>query len=450
MDTSLSSFCARRVPRYTSYPTAPHFGGTVDGEQFGHWLGALPDEANVSLYLHVPFCKALCHYCGCHTKVTNHVEPIAAYGRLLVKEVETVARHIGARRLNVTHIHWGGGTPSMMPADAFEEILAAIGKAFNLGRLEEHAIELDPRTVTRPLAQMLMRAGVNRASLGVQDFTPRVQKEIGRPQPFGVVVDATRHLRDAGIADINFDLMYGLPAQTARDLRRTATLAAALKPSRLALFGYAHVPWFKKNQQLIDETLLPNAEARLEQAEGAAEALRQAGYVRIGLDHYAHPDDRLAKAFGHGVLSRNFQGYTTDSAPALIGMGVSSISKVPTGYAQNTPDFVAYRRHVEAGELPTCRGVVFSEDDRVRGAVIERLMCDMRVDLDDVAGSYGVASTTLQPENTGLEELSSEGLVQFDGHVLTVTERGRPFVRIAAALFDSYLANDAARHSEAV
>ncbi|MEM6665674.1 MAG: oxygen-independent coproporphyrinogen III oxidase [Pseudomonadota bacterium] len=449
MEKSLASLCNQRVPRYTSYPTAPHFGNDVDGGVYGTWLSRLGASEALSLYLHVPFCRTLCHYCGCHTKVSNKADRIASYGDLLVREMETVARFLGGKR-PLTHIHWGGGTPSLMPADAFMQIVQAIRTHFDATSMREHAMELDPREVTPQLAELLAAVGINRASLGVQEFSPLVQRAIGRLQPVGTVANAMKALNSAGITRINFDLMYGLPMQTTRDVRRTAALAVQLAPSRIALFGYAHVPWFARNQKLIDEKTLPNTEERFEQAEAAAAILEQSGYVRIGLDHYALPDDEIAVALGTGALARNFQGYTTDTAKSLIGLGSSSISRVPKGYAQNTPDMAAYRRIVEAGELPVTRGRAFSDDDLVRGAVIERLMCDMRVDLDGVAADFGVDRTALQPNSEPLTSLTENGLAEFDGHVLTMTERGRPFVRMAAASFDAYMANSGARHSQAV
>lgn len=449
MDQSLSSLCQERVPRYTSYPTAPHFGPDVGPQDYADWLADLDTAQPVSLYMHVPFCTALCHYCGCHTKVVNKPDVIASYGALLEAELGLVGDHIG-RRQAVSHIHWGGGTPSLMPAGAFAAIVEAMQRHFTFAESLEHAIELDPRTVDSDLAKRLAAAGVNRASFGVQEFSQRVQTHIGRRQPFGVVVKAMTALRNVGIDAINFDLMYGLPAQTLHDVKRTAALTVELAPARIALFGYAHVPWFRKNQQLIDETLLPDAEARFDQAEQAASVLTGAGYVRIGIDHFARPDDPLTIAAGSGEMARNFQGYTTDAAPALMGLGASSIGRLPGGYIQNAPDMITYRKRIEGGELATVRGKTLCDEDRVRGAVIERLMCDFGVDLDRMAIDLDCPRRFLRPTESRLSSLRDKGLLDYDGHILKMTHKGRPFVRLAAAAFDAYLEDGAARHSEAV
>lgn len=449
MFNTLVNLSMRRVPRYTSYPTAPHFSPEVDGDTSAAWLAGLEPSQPISLYFHVPFCSALCHYCGCHTKVVNRTGPVTEYAGLLEKEAALVARHIG-RRAKVSAIHWGGGTPSIMPPEAFRSIYQHLHKLFDLSDVAEHSIELDPRHLDQALANRLAGLGVNRASLGVQDLSPRVQQKIGRPQPFGVIVKAQEYLRRAGITSLNFDLMYGLPDQTTHDVRRTATLVATLKPARIALFGYAHVPWFRKNQQLIDSNLLPGAAERLEQVETAKAVLTQSGYVAIGFDHYALPSDPMAQAARNGTLHRNFQGYTTDNAPILIGLGSSSISQFPQGHSQNAPDITAYRRMVTDGRLPTVRGVRTSEDDRVRADVIERLMCDLRVDLDAVADRHGVSGDLFNEDIENLAELRAYGLAEVDGHIVQITESGRPFVRIAAAAFDSYLRSETGRHSEAV
>lgn len=449
MDKNLSALCQVQVPRYTSYPTAPHFSTAVDDATYRQWLEEIDRDTGLSLYLHVPFCTALCHYCGCHTKVVNRQEPIRSYGKLLEDEIALVAESAG-RGLAVRHIHWGGGTPSLMPADAFAAIVAALHRSFDLSDVTEHAIELDPRTVTDDLASRLAAVGVNRASLGVQEFSQHVQKEIGRHQPFGIVTSAMKALRKAGIEAINFDLMYGLPAQTLHDVKRTAALTAELAPSRIAVFGYAHVPWFRKNQKLIDESLLPDSEARFEQAEMAASVLERAGYVRIGVDHFARPDDPLAVAAGSGTLARNFQGYTTDRASALIAFGASAIGRLPRGYVQNTPSMSDYRKRIEAGRFATVRGIPVSEDDRLRGAVIERLMCDFDVDLDAAAMAFDRRPEDIQPDPNGIARLRDQGLIEFDGHVLRMTPTGRPFVRLAAAAFDTYLKTEGGRHSAAV
>jgi oxygen-independent coproporphyrinogen-3 oxidase len=287
--------------------------------------------------------------------------------------------------------------------------------------------------------------GVNRASLGVQEFSPHVQKAIGRIQPFGVVAECMGMLRAAGIADVNIDLMYGLPKQSVSDLEHSIALADSLKPQRFALFGYAHVPWFKANQRMIQEGDLPGTEARLAQAEAARALFVKLGYQQIGLDHFARPGDALAAAARKGELHRNFQGYTTDTADALIGFGASAIGRLPQGFVQNAADVGGYARAIGNGQLATVKGLAFSADDRLRGRIIERLMCDFAVDLDTVAEPQDFSE-----ELAALAPLEDEGFVEIAGHRITMTNTGKPYVRLAAAAFDSYLKSGQARHSKAV
>lgn len=442
-------YATRSVPRYTSYPTAPHFNAEVDGGVYAGWLRALPAEGALSLYLHVPYCRSICHYCGCHTKAALRDEPVVEYAEVLVREIHLVADTIG-RQARVTHIHWGGGTPSLLPQASFEAVMAAIRARFDLSGLVEHATELDPRTVSAELARALADAGVTRASLGVQDFDADVQLAIGRVQPFEVVEAAVGHLRAAGITALNFDLMYGLPRQTAASIRETVRLATLLAPSRLALFGYAHVPWFKKHQRLIDEAALPGSGERMALEEVARQALAEAGFLPVGLDHFARADDAMAKALAAGELKRNFQGYTTDDAETLVGLGASSIGRLPQGFAQNNPDIGGWRRAIEAGTLPVVKGKALDADDRVRADLIERLMCDYRVDLGEVTARHGLTPAYFADDLAGLDELERDGLLRREGDRIVMTAEGRPFVRVAAAVFDVYLARAAARHSLAV
>jgi len=432
----------RNVPRYTSYPSAPHFSAKVGPDTYRDWLAALPRASRVSLYIHVPFCTELCFYCGCNTRAVRKREPIDAYAEHLLEEIALIGDLNGAR---LTHIHWGGGTPSILGPQWLETISAKIASRFDLSELKEHAIELDPRRMDLPLVRTLKAIGVNRASLGMQDASPHVQHAIGRVQPFELAERAANWLREAGIDNLNLDLMYGLPKQTGRDVARSAELAASLHPQRLALFGYAHVPWFKTHQRLIDTGALPGAAERIEQAAIAAETLASFGYQPVGLDHFALPDDELCIAAREGRLHRNFQGYTTDDADALIGIGASSIGKLPQGFVQNAPDMGHYARSISAGKFATVKGLALTDDDRLRAGVIERLMCDLALDLDAFGGVARFAG-----ELAALEVLAAQGLLTIDGAKITITEAGRPYIRIAAAAFDSYLTTSQKRHSVAV
>ncbi len=434
----------RNVPRYTSYPTAPHFAAAIGSDVYRSWLAALPADATLSLYLHVPYCTEICLYCGCHTKASRRRDPIDHYADMLAREIELVAAATGRRK--TVHLHWGGGTPSILGDLRLRGLMHKLRSAFDLSALQEHAIELDPRRMSAPLAQALADIGVNRASLGVQDFSPRVQRAIGRIQPFDLVASTIADLRNAGIDRINIDLMYGLPLQTVDDVRHNAQLAAALAPQRIAIFGYAHVPWLKANQRRIDEATLPGLLERIAQARAASETLAGLGYVPVGLDHFALPSDELAAAARAGRLRRNFQGYTIDPADALIGLGASAIGQLPQGFVQNAAETGAYLRAIDGGSLATVKGLALSEDDRLRGRIIERLMCDLSVDLDAVGGDAGAFTAELAE----LQPLAADGLARIEGQHITVTEEGRPFVRLVAAAFDTYLARARARHSVAV
>jgi oxygen-independent coproporphyrinogen-3 oxidase len=440
--TSSLFLADRNLPRYTSYPTAPHFSSTVGAETYGEWLAALPRDATLSFYVHIPFCTELCLYCGCNTRAVRKREPVETYAQRIADEIAQL-RNLAGRKL--THLHWGGGTPSIVGAHWLDTVTDKLGSLFDVSSMTEHAIELDPRRIDRSLVHALQAIGITRASLGVQDVSPHVQRAIGRIQPFDLVQKAADWLREAGINRLNIDLMYGLPTQTVRDVARSAELAASLGAQRMALFGYAHVPWFKLHQRLIDETALPGLSERLEQAQVAAETLTGLGYQAIGLDHFALPDDELAIAAREKRLRRNFQGYTTDEADALIGLGASAIGKLPQGFVQNASDLAGYSRAVSAGRFATVKGLALSESDRLRGAIIERLMCDLAVDLEAFGGEeqFTTELATLRP-------LCTQGLLEINGAHIAMTKRGRPYLRVAASAFDAYLAAAEKRHSVAV
>lgn len=437
----------RNVPRYTSYPTAPHFNGEIGPSTYAAWLEALAPDATVSLYVHVPFCTSLCLYCGCNTKAVRRHDPVVAYAERLFAEIRLIGHQIPGRR--ITHWHWGGGTPSILGADLLRAVNSAVRATFDVAPDAEHAIELDPRRLPDETIAALGTIGINRVSLGVQDFAPHVQKAIGRVQSFAVVKHAIARLRAGGIAAINLDLMYGLPSQSLGDVRDSARRAASLLPDRIALFGYAHVPWFKTHQRVIDAKTLPGAAERLAQAEAAAAVFRDAGYEAIGLDHFARPGDPLAKAWREGRLRRNFQGYTTDDADALIGLGASSISRLPQGYVQNAPDTGGYYRAIDAGEFATVKGRALTGDDRLRATIIEQLMCNGAVDLDRLACATTI-DLRFASALSRLKELENAGILVRNRHCIAMTEHGRPFVRLVAAAFDAYLDPSPTGHSVAV
>jgi len=448
MRTPADLFSAR-VPRYTSYPTAPHFHAGVTGDVFRQWLTELPQRMALSLYLHVPFCDTLCWFCGCHTKVVNHYSPLKSYLEVLHREIEMVAAIIGPGH-PVTHIHWGGGSPTMLSPDDARMLAASLRSHFAVAPDAEFAIEIDPRGLKDKTIAALAEAGVNRASIGVQDCDETVQRAINRIQPFEETRSVVERLRATGICALNIDLIYGLPHQTQENIAHTIEMALTLAPQRFAVFGYAHVPHFKKHMQLIDEAALPDAEERLLQFELAHALLSSSGYVAIGLDHFARPGDPLAIAAQAGKLARNFQGYTTDDAPALIGLGASSISALPQGYAQNKPEVPDYRKAILAGELAVARGIELTDDDRLRRAIIERLMCDLAVDLDKVGAPFGKSRADFKPELAALAPYTEQGLVEVAGGRISVPPSARAAVRLIAAAFDAYLGKSQAVHAVAV
>lgn len=441
-----ASYALANLPRYTSYPTAPQFAA-LDEDSYRDWLGGIGTETALSLYLHIPFCRALCWYCGCHSTITRNEDRIARYAGALHAEAALLEQALPAHG-GIAALHLGGGTPTAIGAAALRALLAALRVRFGVRPGAEIAAECDPRTLTEETIGALAAGGVNRVSLGVQDISPALQRRIGRVQPDDTVATAVERLRAAGILRVNLDLMYGLPGQTEAEVAATARFAAALGADRVAVFGYAHVPWMKPHQNAIRDEELPGALERLRQAETAERVLREAGYEAIGLDHFARPDDSMAVAQRAGRLRRNFQGYTTDTAPALLGLGASAIGSIGTpalaGYAQNEPDERRYVAAVGAGHLPVKRGQRLSEEDRLRRHVIERVMCDFVLDLAELPEAL------LAEARPGLERLEADGIVALAPDMLWVTAAGRRHVRHVAACFDAYLGAGAGRHSAAV
>ena len=439
-----------RVPRYTSYPTAPHFHAGVGPETYGQWLGELDPATELSLYLHIAYCAEMCWFCGCHTKITKRYAPVAAYMQTLLGEIDLVAAALPAR-MTARHVHFGGGSPTILSAEDFVRTVATLRERFLLKPDAEVAVELDPRTADEDYVKAMAGAGVTRASIGVQDFDPKVQEAINRIQPYEVTERVIGWLRRYGVAEINMDLVYGLPFQSVAGLVDTIDRAVGFRPRRIALFGYAHVPWMKKHQRLIPEAALPDTATRWRQyEEGCRRLVETHGYVQVGLDHFAAPDDTMAVALQGHRLHRNFQGYTTDSAEVLIGFGASGIGSLPQGYVANAGEIHAYQKTVGEGRLATARGIAVGAADRLRRAVIERLMCDLGVDLDAVAADFGQDAGQFDGELASLAPLQADGLVTVAGRRITVTEDGRTLVRAVCAAFDRYLQRGEQRHSKAV
>ncbi|MGO9674545.1 MAG: oxygen-independent coproporphyrinogen III oxidase [Methylocella sp.] len=449
MSTNFDTYAKRAVPRYTSYPTAPHFAADFPQVTYRDWLAGLDPAEPISLYLHVPFCQQQCWYCGCNMKLTARYAPVAAYVEDLIAEIDLLAAALPAR-MAVAHLHFGGGTPTAIDPSDLAAIMARIAECFRLTPGAELAIESDPRALSVAMIGEIGALGFNRASFGVQEFDPEVQKAINRIQPPEMVARATEGLRAVGVGRINFDLIYGLPHQTAAALARTVEQCLAMRPDRIALFGYAHVPWTAKNQRMIPDEALPRSAARAAQAEAAAEALVAGGYVRIGLDHFARPDDTLAIASANGKLRRNFQGYTSDPARTLIGIGATSIGRTPQGYVQNISETGAWARAIAAGELPVARGHALSAEDLLRAHVIERIMCEGAVDLAEAGRAFGFTEDWCAGEEPALAELERDGLLTQAQGKLALKPDAMHLTRIVASVFDKYLAAAAARHSVAV
>jgi oxygen-independent coproporphyrinogen III oxidase len=447
-ENAVAKYLSERIPRYTSYPTAPHFSAAVGPQAYGDWLRGLPGSDRLSLYLHVPFCKTLCWYCGCHTSVTRHRDPIERYVRTLEREIVQVAELAGSHR--VVHVHWGGGTPTIVGPDLFRWVTTLLRDRFDIAPDAEIAVEVDPRRLDAAMGSALGEAGVTRASLGVQTFDPTVQQAVGRVQSLATTRTCVELLRGAGIEAINVDLLYGLPHETVASCEGSVAAALTLNPSRFSVFGYAHVPGVMKHQQVIDAAALPDGDDRLRQEQAIGDALGRSGYMRIGLDHYARPGDSLAQARLDGRLRRNFQGYTDDPADALIGFGASAIGQSARGYVQNVSNTKGWRDRVEAGELATARGLALTPDDALRGEIIERLMCDLLVDVPAVLRRHGMAADLLAAELEGLSPLAADGLVRVDHGVVMVPETMRTLVRRVASAFDAYLDPATGRHAVAV
>jgi len=437
------------VPRYTSYPTAPHFSADVTTQTYRNWLSDLPDNARLSLYAHIPFCSTLCYFCGCHTRGVNTYTPVAAYVDTICAEIDLGAAAVRADH-TVTHIHWGGGSPDILSPADIVRLAAKLRGSFNWDADAEFAVEIDPRELTDERVAAFAEAGVNRASIGVQDFNEEVQKAINRIQGFELTKSSVDRLRVAGIDDVNIDLVYGLPHQTTERVLHTIEKSIELRPQRIALFGYAHLPQRLKRQRLIPDAALPGPGERFEQTSRMAVLLEAAGYVRIGLDHFALETDDLAIAARNGTLRRNFQGYTTDTADALIGFGASAIGEVPQGFVANATDVPQYRAMIEAGQLPVTRGYARTRDDRIRAYAIERLMCDLAFPAEGLIENFGPDAETVLAEARAYCESETDGLIEKHGGTFTVTERGRPFVRNICATFDAHLARSTAQHSAGV
>ncbi len=428
----------RPVPRYTSYPTAVHFNDEISQDQYADFLSGLAQENPVSLYLHIPFCHVLCHYCGCHTKVVNSYGPVKLYVQMLLKEIDLVGKKLSAR-ICVSHLHFGGGSPNFLDAHDLKEIMDKLDQYFDFEKNSEIAMETDPRLLDENKIQTLADLGFTRMSLGVQDFNPQVQKAVNRIQSFESVQESVLGFREAGIDKINFDLMVGLPFQTLESLGHSVEQAISLAPDRLSIFAYAHVPWMKKHQKLLEKYPMPDTKMRFDMTMLVKKKLEDAGYHAIGIDHFAREEDSLYRAYKQGILRRNFQGYTDDQARNIIGFGLSSISDFKEAYVQNVTDAPMYRKAINAGEFPIARGCILGDEDLRRRAMIEQIMCGFETDV------------SAYPEVLEkLDELKQDGLVEISGARIKIAPEGWPFARVVAVCFDTYYEPQEGQHARAI
>jgi oxygen-independent coproporphyrinogen III oxidase len=433
-------------PRYTSYPTADRFHEGFTDRDYAAALAARAELARhhaappLALYVHIPFCESVCYYCACNKIVTKHHERAVAYLDRLEQEIALHARALGPRQ-RVTQLHFGGGTPTFLSDAELTRLMGAITSAFDIAPDAECSIEVDPRTATPERLAHLRALGINRLSFGVQDFDADVQQAVHRIQPAEQVEALVASARALGFASINVDLIYGLPRQRPEGFARTIARVIALAPDRIALYGYAHLPERFKPQRRIVSAELPDGAARLAMLGHAIEAFGAAGYDYIGMDHFARPDDDLARAKREGTLHRNFQGYTTQPDCDLIGLGVSAIGRVGQTHAQNAKTIEAWDAAIAAGRFATVRGIALDADDLLRRAVVMALMCRGRLDFAAVRAEFGVdVPLAFAAELERLQPLAAHGLVRIGPDAVEVTPAGWYVVRAVAMVFDRYLA----------
>ena len=425
-------------PRYTSYPTALEFSNDFTYDKYLKYLEE--GKEKLSLYVHLPFCRSACYFCGCNVVFTSKEEKLSRYIEYLKKEIDILAEHLNTKR-EVIQFHFGGGTPTFYQAFELDEIISYIKSKFpNWSSDAEISCEIDPRFFNEEQMKVFKKHGFNRISFGVQDFDPKVQQEIHRIQPYDLTKAAVDLARRYGINSINTDLIYGLPYQTFESFKKTLELAYSLDPDRLAIFNYAHVPWLKKTMRKFDETTLPSPDVKLQILQYTIDFFESHGYKMVGMDHFAKPEDELFTAIEKGELHRNFQGYTTKGGANLIGIGLTSIGEGPGYYAQNTKDMTKYEEAIDAGRLPFEKGVELSEDDKIRKAVIMELMANFAVDIPRVEKEFGIDFKSYFADALeALQEFVEGDLVTITDKKITVSPTGTLLIRNIAMPFDAYM-----------
>jgi oxygen-independent coproporphyrinogen-3 oxidase len=427
-------------PRYTSYPTAPYFNESFGPTQWEEELRASQvRDRDISLYAHIPFCDTLCYYCGCNMIATKDYSKAESYLDILYKEIDRVAVLTDPAR-KVRQLHWGGGTPTYLKPDDMRRLYAHMASRFSLAGDAEVGCEMDPRELTRDHVRALRETGFNRLSLGVQDLNDQTQHAVNRVQPENLIREVYGWIRDEGFESVNFDLMIGLPHQTPSSFDKTLDKVIAMAPDRFAVFNYAHVPWMKKHQKLIVEETLPHIDARLELQQLTLEKLTAAGYVYVGMDHFAKPDDELVKAQQNKTLYRNFQGYTTHKNCDILAFGASAISQTDEVYAQNVKVLSEYRAMLVGGQLPVERGLRISAEDRLRREAITQIMCDLELDKQVFGAQWHIDFDRYFAQALeDLKGMQTDGLVVLEPNKIRVTDDGRVFLRNIAMAFDAYL-----------
>lgn len=436
-----------RAPRYTSYPPANHFSKDVAPATTASWISAIPSGARVSLYFHIPYCRRLCWFCACRTQGTSTDRPLVPYLALLKKELELVSKSL-RDDVVISQIHLGGGTPTLLPPYMIRELGAAVRSFRTLADDLQFSVEIDPTEVDQARIDALAEIGMTRASIGVQDFDPKVQQSIGRDQSFEDTRRVVEMLRKAGVKSLNMDILYGLPYQTTARMSDSVQRVLSLNPDRVALYGYAHVPWMAKRQVMIPAEELPDAEQRLELFDTARELFLWDGYEEIGIDHYARPDDSLAAAARSNTMRRNFQGYTDDTSDVLIGLGASAISRYPQGFAQNVSASSKYATYIEEEHLATERGHIMTDDDKLRSDMIEKLMCDFEIDCAALAEVHGKSEAEILAMTQTMQDRFHDQ-IQVTGSKLKLREHARLIARLCAQEIDAY-AMPEGRHSRAL
>ncbi len=438
---------AAKVPRYTSYPTAPHFSNAINSSHFSDWIRAIAPGSKISLYVHVPFCRRLCWFCACRTQGTQTDSPVAAYVETLKAELAMLGA-ILPEGVTLSRLHWGGGTPTLLTPPMMAELAGTITETVPFAPDYEFSVEIDPNEIDEARLDVLAAAGMNRASIGVQDFDEEIQKTIGRIQSYDITRDAIDMIRARGVTSLNADILFGLPHQSRERITESVQKLLALSPDRVALYGYAHVPWMAKRQQMIPSDALPTPQERLALFETARQLFLWDGYAEIGIDHFAAKGDGLEVAQRAGRLRRNFQGYTDDTADVLIGMGASSISRFPQGFAQNAPATGAHTAAIREGHFSTSRGHALSNDDKMRSRMIEALMCDFRIGTAEICMTFGIAPAELRAMFDAANR-QFNGLLSVTDDGLFIPKEARPLTRIIARCFDAYDLSKAG-HSSAI